>query len=158
MELSNSFKRNCRDALVEDMMGKLDEGPDALVNEAVEKAHGRLRGWGDERGYNVESVIESLQEPELTREANVVSVTYGWEHEAAPHFEYGTPDNYEIDGNPILSFVWSGENVPRWVKKEFDREGDGYRVFFSSVDSGRGIAETRFVRTSLEWLRQEVSK
>lgn len=158
MDLLRPFKMDLRNAIVEDMMDNLDGDEGSLIDQAVGRAHKRLRDWGRERGYNVEPIIDSLQEPELTRKANGVVVTYGWEHEAAPYFEYGTADNYHIDGKPVLSFVWSGPNVPRWVKKEFDREGDGYRVFFSSVDSGQGIAETRFVRTSLEWLRQEVGE
>lgn len=152
--LDASFEADLQEALLDDAEGKLATEFDPIVYRAIEQAHKRLRDWGRERDYNVEPIIESLVQPTVDRSDGRLTIRWGWTHDAAGYFEWGTPSNYQIDGDPVLSFVW--EDPPRWVKKEFDREGDGYRVFFQNVDSGRGIAETRFTRRCIEWLRQEV--
>ena len=85
-------------------------------------------------------------------------VRWGWSHEAAEFFEYGT-SAHTIDGDPVLSFVW--EDPPAEIREQFSQARDaqgrftgGVRVFFSSVHVS-GIEETRYARHGLEWLARE---
>lgn len=151
MELSTTFGRELTDALLDTVEETILED----VDTAIEASHERLRDWGDERDYQIEPIIDSLGEPTIDRWRWGLVVTWGWNHEATPYFEYGTSD-HTIQGQPVLSFVWDSEDAPRWVKKEFEREGDGYRVFFGSVEVS-GVAETRFIRRGLEVVRSELS-
>ena len=128
-------------------------GSDGALTNAIEQAHSVLRGYGSQYDYDVEPIIESLQEPELVETSSGIRIQWGWEHEAAPYFEWGVSE-HTIDGDPILSFVW--EDPPAWVEEEFEPEGDGYRVFFGSVDHP-GLPEARFARSVLDFLRQEVA-
>lgn len=148
--LDRQFGRQLTDALLEDVEDEIDD----LVTVAVERSHERLRDWATERDYQVEPIIDSLEPPEISRWRYGVIAEWGWSHEATPYFEFGTSD-HTIQGQPVLSFVWDAEDAPRWVKKEFDREGDGYRVFFRSVEVS-GVAETRFIRAGLDAVRREL--
>lgn len=155
MKLEADFEDALAEALLDDVEHKLR---DELVPAAIEQSHEILREYGARYDYHVGPIIDALQEPTYERTARTVRARWGWDHEAAPFFEFGTPDHYTIDGNPILSFVWSRDRAPDWVAREFEPEGDGYRVFFGSVDSGDGIAEMRFARDALNWLRREVAQ
>ena len=128
-----------------------------LVPAAVERSNEILRDYGQRLDYNVAPVIEAQTEPAFTRESGRITAFWGWFHPAAPHFEFGVSP-HTISGNPILSFVW--ETPPQWVREEFEREGDGWRVFFHEVNWGSdtgGIPESRFVRDALAWLRRELT-
>ena len=154
MELDSSFEAGLAKAVLDDAEEVLVTGHDPLVFGAIQESHERLREFADQYP-GVDSVIESLVEPEIERTETSLTIRWGWEHEAAPYFEFGTSD-HTVDGNPILSFVWDAEDAPAWVAEEFEREGDGYRVFFGSVDV-TGIDETRFVRQAINWLRRELA-
>lgn len=151
--LGGSFERELQEALLDDIEDRLLR-PGGPVRRGIEASHQRLRAWGTERDYDIEPVIDSLQDPTLERRRDGITARWGWGHPATPYFEFGTRD-HTIEGNPILSFVWDDENAPRWVKKEFDREGDGYRVFFRKVEVS-GVAETRFIRHGLRVVRNEL--
>lgn len=152
MRITSNFEDDIGDVLVAEAVKHLmaDGGP---VEKAIEQSHAVLRGYGEFNDYHVESIIESHQEPEVDVRGDGFQIRWGWEHEAAPYFEWGVPE-HTIDGDPILSFVW--EDPPQWVTEEFDAEGDGYRVFFGSVEHP-GLPEARFARSALDFLRQEVS-
>lgn len=154
MRLEQSFEAGLREALLEDVERAAASERDNLVFQAIQEGHEHLRAWGQERDYDVEPIIESLGAPEVERSGNSVTVRWEYDHPAVEYFEFGTSDHV-VDGDPVLSFVWSADEAPRWVKKEFEREGDGYRVFFGSVEVS-GIAETRFIRHSLVWLRRQL--
>lgn len=151
MNITSDFQEDLDDALVEAAIDHLmaDEGP---VEQAIEQSHEILRQYGARNDYSVDSIIESLQEPEVKRISNGFQIRWGWEHEAAPYFEWGASE-HTIDGNPVLSFVW--EDPPQWVTEEFEPEGDGYRVFFGSVEHP-GLPEARFARAVLDHLREEL--
>jgi hypothetical protein len=136
------------DAVYDSLIGQRDN----LVHEAIQQSREALEDFDDQ--YNVGPIWNSLSGPEVDRSDGEITVRWSFDHPAAGYFEYGTPDNYTIEGDPILSFVW--EDPPAWVKDEFEREGDGWRVFFGEVDSGEGIAETRFTRWGLRWLRWQL--
>ncbi len=74
-------------------------------------------------------------------------------------WEFGTSDHH-VDGDPVLSFVWSGPDVPQWVRKEFDQARDpsgqfrsGWRVFLPDVDVS-GLPESRAIRDAFNGLRR----
>jgi hypothetical protein len=145
LELGGDFEAKAREAMLDSAEATLASAGE----DAVAQAEAALRDFADQ--YDVGPLIDALEGPTVTRDGDSVTVRWRCTHPAAGYFEFGTPDNYQIDGDPILSFVWT--DPPQWVREEFDPEGDGYRVFFESVDSGEGIAETRFTRWSVRWLR-----
>ena len=132
-------------------------GAGGFIPNAIEEAHERLREYAREFEYRVESVIDSLQGPEIIEQSDRhFRVRFGWDHEAAPYLEWGTSD-HTIEGNPILSFIWEDRHdPPDWVAEEYEREGGGYRVFLPEVEVA-GVRETRFARHALDWLRREVA-
>jgi hypothetical protein len=154
MELSSNFEHELEQAF-------LDEVVDSFTNEggpiwaAVEKSHEVLREYGREYDYDVGPVIESLSEPAITRSEHAVEAYWGWHHPGAPHFAYGT-DPHPVTGSP-LSFVW--ENPPAdaeaWLAENFEREGDGYRVFLPESNVS-GLPESRFVREGLNFVRHQL--
>ncbi len=148
-----TLSRDFEDQLKADVLDQLEGDLPEQLGEAIEQSHDRLRDFGSQYDYNIDPIIESLQEPEIRRERDGITAEWGYEHEAAPYFEFGTSD-HTINGNPILSFVW--EDPPEWVTEEFEAEGDGYRVFFRSVEV-TGVKETRFVRAGLQWLERNLS-
>lgn len=138
----------------------LDEAEHELVGktnpvvwQAIRVSHGALRSYGGRHGYDVDPIIDSLQAPDVSRTTDTLTVTWGWEHVAAPFFNYGS-DPHTIEGNPYLSFVW--EDPPSGAADRWPAEGDGVRVVIDSVDHP-GLPESRYIQAGLEWLRQEVS-
>jgi hypothetical protein len=152
MDLESDFEAKAREAILDDVETELVGRRGNLVHEAIQQSREALMDFEDE--YNVGPIWDSLEGPEVSRTDESITVRWRFTHEAAGFFEYGTPDHYEIEGDPILSFVW--EDPPEWVTEEFEAEGDGYRVFFSEVDSGEGIKETRFTRWGVRWLRWQL--
>jgi len=74
-------------------------------------------------------------------------------------WEWGTSD-HTVSGSKVLSWVWSGPDVPQWVREEFDQARDesgqfrsGWRVFFDSVDVS-GLPEARAIRDALNAFRR----
>ena len=154
--LANSFENDLREALLDDVEHETVGRQGNLVHRAIQQSREALEDFADQ--YNVGPIFDSLEGPDVTRTGNRITVRWSFEHPAAGYFEFGTADNYTIEGNPVLSFVW--EDPPQWVRQEFDQARDpggrfatGWRVFFHTVDSGDGIAETRFTRWGLRWLR-----
>ncbi|OYR54329.1 hypothetical protein [Halorubrum halodurans] len=132
-------------------------GNDGFIPNAIEAAHERLREYAREFDYRIESVIDSLQGPEIVEQSDRhFRIRFGWDHEAAPYLEWGTSE-HTIEGDPILSFIWEDRHdPPEWVAEEYEREGGGYRVFLPEVEVA-GVRETRFARHALDWLRREVA-
>lgn len=152
MNLDSNFEDALQEAMLDDVESKLVGQEGNLVHKAVQQSREALEDFADQ--YDIDAIWQSLSGPEVDRGDSSLTVRWSFEHPAAGYFEFGTPDNYEIPGDPILSFVWT--DPPQWVTEEFEREGDGYRVFFSEVDSGDGIEETRFTRWGLRWLRWQL--
>ncbi|MFC5278647.1 hypothetical protein ACFPM1_07750 [Halorubrum rubrum] len=156
MTLENSWDDKASEAILDDAAAKLlaNDGP---VMDAIEAAHERLREYGREFDYHVEPIIDSLQGPAIIEQSDRhFTIRWGWDHEAAPYLEWGTPE-HTIEGDPVLSFIWEDRhNPPDWVAEEYEREGGGYRVFLPEVEVA-GIRETRFARHAFDWLRREVA-
>jgi hypothetical protein len=143
MELPN-FEADATPAILDQM----EEHARQHIAPAVQAhAHGILRAYGRENGYNVGSLIDA-GEISVERQAGGVVVRWGWP-EPAIYLERGTVDHGPRTAD-VLSWVW--ENPPAWVREEFEREGDGYRVFLPEVS---GLPESRFIRDTLNWLRGE---
>jgi len=137
-----AFTEAAREEAYRELVGKRDN----LVFQAIQESHDRLRKVGESEDYDVEPIIESLELVEVDESGG--EIRWGWSHPAAEFFEFGTSP-HTIEGDPILSFVW--EDPPADIAAQFEAEGDGVRVFFSSVDVS-GIVETRFVRAGVEFL------
>jgi len=144
VDIEFTLSADAADMPVEDLEREFVGEANNAVFQAIQTSHARLR----ESEYDVESIIESLQTPQVERNPESVTITYGWSHPAASFFEYGTSD-HTVNGNPVLSFVW--EDPPDAVREQFEREGDGWRVFYNSVRVD-GIDQTRFARAGLREL------
>lgn len=124
-----------------------------LVYQAMRVSHGTLRSYAGRTDYDVEAIIDTFQEPEVSRSDTELTVNWSWEHPAAVYMNNGTSD-HTIHGDPVLSFIW--DDPPPSAAERWPSEGDGVRVFVEKV-SVSGLPQSRFVQAGLEWLRQEVS-
>lgn len=134
-------------------------GQDGLAMQAIEKSHARLSEFADD--YDVQPVIDSLEVPRsgpaFRPDEQSIDLRWEWTHPAADFFNTGTSD-HRIDGDPILSFIWS--DAPAGVRAMFpdtERVNGDPRVFFRNVEV-TGIKETRFVDRGVEWLQQELAR
>jgi len=151
-ELNAGFEDDLREAVLADAEQRLVGEEANLIFEFVELVHTRLRAYGRRNGYRVESTIESLGTPEVSRTGSGLEVAVGWESDQMLRWEFGVSP-HTIEGNPVLSFVWS--DPPQWVREEFDqaRSDDGqfrsgWRVFLPEVQHP-GIPESRAIRDAL---------
>lgn len=154
MELSRTFEADARTAVLDAAETRLVGERNNLIFQAVQRVHDRLRAYGREFDYDVEPVIDSFGGVEVDRSPGQLRIRFGWEHPAIKYFEFGTSE-HTIQGDPVLSFVWAADEAPEWVAREFEAEGDGYRVFLPEVEVA-GIKESRAVRDAVNWLRTEV--
>lgn len=154
-DVDDALKEPVLDAAYETFVG----GSENLISQTIQHSHERLRRYGSQHSYDVESIVDSFAGVEVRRAAGTLTIGYGWDHPAAGYFERGTSD-HTIHGKPVLSFVW--EDPPSWVREEFEQargEGgqfaSGWRVFFQNVDV-QGIPESRYVRAGVRFLEREV--
>jgi len=155
MRLDADFEDGVAEAILDDVERQLVGEADNVIFEAVQRVHDRLRAYGDTFDYHVEPIIDSFAGVAVDRDDRTLTIRIGWEHEAFPYLEYGT-QAHTIEGNPVLSFVWEERHdPPPWVQEEYDREGDGYRVFLPEVTVA-GVKETRAIRDTLAWLESEL--
>lgn len=152
MELESGFEAKLREALLADVEDQLLD----LVEEFVELVHTRLRSYAKTHGYDVESTIDSVGDPQVDRNGETLVIRVGWESEQMARWEFGTSD-HTVRGDP-LSFVW--KDPPQWVREEFDQARDaggqfesGYRVFLPETNVS-GVQESRAIRDSLNGLRR----
>jgi hypothetical protein len=152
MQLDSSFEADLRESLLDEAERQLVGKRDNIVFQAIQQSQEVLDTAGSELDWNVEPIKQSLGTPEVERGRASITVTWGWGHEAAPYWEYGT-SRHTIRGDPILSFIWS--DAPPGVREMFpstEREDGDPRVFFQSVQHP-GTPALRFVREGLRWLR-----
>lgn len=155
MQLDSSFEADLREAVLDDAERQLVGERDNLISQAVQRVQGRLERYAREEDYDVGPIIDSFTGVDVDRSDGRLTIRWGWAHPAVKYFEFGTSD-HTIKGDPVLSFVWERSEAPDWVAEEFDREGDGYRVFLPEVEVS-GVEETRAIRDSINWLRRAVS-
>lgn len=150
MDLSRDFERQLETAALDTAEQRLVDDRGNAIFQAVQRSHEVLRSVGATEDYDVEPIIESLGPVERERTARRLTVRWGWTHEAAPFFEFGTRP-HTVDGDPVLAFRW--EDAPPEIREQF---ADTFPVvFFQSVDVA-GIAETAFVRAGLDYLRSQL--
>ena len=125
-----------------------------LANRWFSEAQQILIERGDREDYEVFPVAQAALPPQWdeSKEAWVAE----WPHGATLLFEFGTLE-HEIEGDPILSFVWPAETAPDWVREQFEPEGDGYRAFLTKVEVN-GITTLRFLRDAQERMRQAATR
>lgn len=153
MNLDSDFERDLREAALDNIEAELI-GQDGLAQQVQTKAHELLRAYGQRHEYKVETLIEA-GEVGVDRQPGRVVARWGWP-EPAIFFERGTVDHAVRAKNAdVLSFIW--EDPPRWVREEFDREGDGWRVFLPKTEPS-GLPESRFIRDALNWLRRRLQR
>jgi hypothetical protein len=156
MNLAADFEADLRESMLDSVEHELVGKREPIIFAAIQFVRGRLERYARDFDYNVQSVLDSLEPVEVDRGDGQLTVRFGWSHEAFPYIEFGTSD-HTIEGDPILSFVWEERHdPPDWVAEEFEREGDGYRVFLPEVEVA-GVRETRAVRDAMHWLRRELS-
>ena len=143
-----NFEADARDALLD----KLEQHAREEIAPAVQQhAHDILEAYGREHDYDVGTIIEA-GETRVERRKGRVVVRWGWP-EPAIFFERGTVDHVvEAKNADVLSFIW--EDPPGWVREEYEREGDGWRVFLPKVEV-TGLPESRFIRDTLNWLEAQ---
>lgn len=145
-----NFEDNAREA----MLDAAEEHAREEIAPAVrDHAHEILEAYGRENDYDVTSIIEAAETRVERRQGRVVA-RWGWP-EPAIYFERGTVDHVVKARNaPVLSFVWERRHdPPQWVRDEYEREGDGWRVFLPEVEVD-GLPESRFIRDTLNWLHE----
>jgi len=153
--LDSGFERQLEQAALDHAEHELVGKQGNVIHAAVERVHERLREYGREFDYNVEPIIDSFAGVDVQRNDRGLTIRFGWSHEAFPYLEYGT-SSHTVNGDPVLSFVWEERHdPPDWVREEYDREGDGYRVFLPEVEVA-GVEETRAIRDMLAWLRNNL--
>lgn len=142
----SAFVDDARDGVLDELE---DYAREVIAPTVQAHAHEILHAYGQRHGYDVQSIIDA-GETRVERRKGRVLVQWGWP-EPAIFLERGTVDHGPRTAD-VLSWVW--EDPPAWVREEFEREGDGYRVFLPEVS---GLPESRFIRDTLNWLRGEFS-
>jgi hypothetical protein len=128
-----------------------------LTFQTIRRAHRILDAAARQYGYHVDAIKESLELTEVEKSNGELEVVFGWSHEAAQYFEFGTSPHV-VRGNPVLVFVWEDRHdPPEWVREQFERtrsdSGEpGYLTFLHKTEPD-GVTEVRFVRGALDWLR-----
>jgi hypothetical protein len=150
MELGRGFEADAQAALLDAAERELVGRTGNLVFQAIQRSHEVLRSVGATEEYDIEPIIDSLGEVEVNRTDGAITARWGWTHEAAPFFEFGTRP-HTVEGDPVLAFRW--EDAPPEVREQFAETFPV--VFFQSVDVD-GIEEAAFVRAGLSYLRQQL--
>lgn len=145
---SNDARQALLDSVERTMVGARDN----LVFQSVQRAHGRLRRYGQRAGdYNVAPLIESFAGVDAKRDRTSIHVEWSWSHEGMRWLEYGTSD-HTIQGDPVLVFQFDSQDYPH-----LDEMFPDGTAFLPEVEVS-GLPESRAVRESLNWLRREVSQ
>lgn len=153
MQLDSDFEADLQAALLDDVERRARQ---KLAPQVQQRAHELLREYGQRHDYDVESLI-AAGETEVIRRSDAVELRWGWP-EPAIYFEFGTADHVvQAQGAEALSFVWDrDDNPPQWVREEFEREGDGWRVFLPEVEVD-GLPEARYIRDALNYARRVIA-
>jgi len=151
MTLSSDFESELREAT-------LDSVGDAEIDDRL---RGRIRDlltdYQTRHDYNLDAVVDAVR-VETDRSGNTVTYTAHLPHPSFL-FEMGTSDHVITPTDAeVLSFVWERRHdPPQWVREQYEREGDGWRVFLPKVEVS-GLPEGRFVRGALDALRRELEQ
>jgi len=151
MTLSSDFEDDLRDAVLD----SIEQRAESLADELREGIQQRLEDYGQRHDYDVRALVAGV-ETEVEREGDTVRVVARLPHPALL-FERGTVDHVvEAQRADVLPFVWERRHdPPQWVREEFEREGDGWRVFLPRVEVS-GLPEGRFIRDTLHDIRRSL--
>jgi hypothetical protein len=152
MNLSSDFEDELRDGALNQIE---QTARDEIAPDLRERIQSLLEDYGDRHDYDVRALVDAV-ETEVKRAGDTVRVVARLP-DPALLFERGTVDHVvEAQGDGVLSFVWSRKhNPPQWVRDEFEREADGWRVFLPSVEVS-GLPEGRFIRDALHEIRRSL--
>lgn len=146
---SASFSLEGPEPFLDDAEHELVGKANPVLFQAIRVSHGILRSYGSRNDYDVEPIIDSLEQPDVERSDGQLTIRWSWDHDAAVYFNAGTSD-HTIHGDPVLVFVFDESEYP-YLEEMFP---DG-TAFLPDVTVS-GLPESRFVQAGLEWLRQEI--
>jgi hypothetical protein len=155
--LDEGLPRPAADALRKEVADTLFRESGNVIFQSIRVGHSVLEEYGQRHDYAVAPITESVALLDTSAAGRRVTARWGWQHDAASFFNFGVSP-HTVDGDPLLSFIW--EDAPAGVREMFsdtERVDGDPRVFFRSVDHP-GIAESRFVQASMNWLRQELQR
>lgn len=155
MTTLDGFEDNLRESVMEDAETALYGGQGNIAFQFLRAANQNFEEYASRNDYDLDSIIESGQVTDTQRSANRVSVTIEWTSGLTGIYEFGASE-HTIDGDPVLSFIWS--DPPEWVKDAFPQGRtsggqfvSGWRVYFAEV-SHPGVPESRAIRSALSFL------
>ena len=152
MSLSSTFEADLRDGALNQIE---QTARDEIAPDLRERIQSLLEDYGSRHDYDVRALVDAV-ETEVVRSGDTVRVVARLP-DPALLFERGTAAHVvEAQSADVLSFVWERRHdPPQWVREEFDREGDGWRVFLPSVEVS-GLPEGRFIRDALHDIRRSL--
>jgi hypothetical protein len=151
MSLSNNFEAELREAT-------LNSVEEAEIDDRLrERIRELLTDYQTRHDYHLDAVVDAVR-VETDRSGDTVTYTAHLPHPSFL-FEMGTSDHVITPTDAdVLSFVWERRHdPPQWVREQYEREGDGWRVFLPKVEVS-GLPEGRFVRGALDELRRELEQ
>jgi len=151
--LATSFEADLREGVLDAVA---ERARTELTSQLRDGIVDRLEAYGSRHGYDVVGVPAGV-EVVVERDTDSIRLRALLPHPALL-FERGTAA-HEVEARQadVLSFVWSeggsSADPPQWVREQFDREGDGWRVYLPRVEVA-GLPEGRFIRDTLHELRR----
>jgi len=143
--VSNDLPRPAADALRKEVADTLFREPGNVIFQSIRVGHSVLKEYGQRHDYHVAPITESVALLDTSAAGRRATARWGWQHDAAPFFNFGVAP-HTIGGSPLLHFFW--DEVGQWVQTE--------QVEWGSNTGG--IPESRFVQSSMDWLRQELQR
>ena len=152
MQLDNSFESDLGEAVLDKIEQQIRE---EIAPDFESRVRARMQNYARRHSYNL-GVLQDALEVDVERQDNEVRLVARFP-DPALLFERGTADHeIEAKNADVLSFIWERRHdPPDWVKEEFEKEGDGWRVFLPSVEVS-GLPEGRFIRDTLHEFRRRL--
>lgn len=150
--LNSDFEDDLQEALLDDVKQR---ARNEIAPDLKARIQRLLREYGARHEYDVRALVDAVR-VSVEREAGTVRIRAELP-DPSLLFEVGTVDHVvEAREADVLSFIWERRHdPPEWVREEFEREGDGWRVFLPKVEVA-GLPEGRFVRDALAEMRREL--
>ena len=154
MELDSGFEDDLREALLDDVEQRVEND---IAPDLESQLRDRIQAYGNRHDYDVQALLAGLEVEVARTVAGVRAIARL--PDPAILFERGTVDHEVHARNAdVLSFIWEKRHdPPEWVREEYEREGDGWRVFLPSVEVS-GLPEGRFIRDTLNAIRRRLER
>jgi len=152
--LDGGFEAAAREGMIDNVEQRCR---DEVAPELAADIKDRLEAYGQRHDYDVRAMV-SATSWDVVRRGGEVRIVVSLP-DPAYLFETGTVDHpVEADQADVLSFVWERRHdPPQWVRDEYEREGNGWRVFLPKVEV-TGLPEGRFIRDSLNAFRRRLER